>query len=128
MIRDMAGAPGLTVIWPPEGTSTSAPSYVGIARRLDMAQARLDAVEAHRAGRDPHTPPAAQHERELRAIRRLVADLTTDLLGADHPLVTQLVSCERPHGEVAPAACIPSSRLDGVRVHCFVHRVSFVPR
>src|SRR5918997_4808905 len=116
MIRDMAGAPGLTVIWPPEATPTGTSSFAEITQRLDVAQARLAAVEAHLAARDPHMPPTAQHERELRAIRRLVAELTAQVLGADHPLVRLVtplrddrVSHRWPHGEVAPAEGSPGS-------------------
>jgi hypothetical protein len=134
MIRDMTGAPGLTVIWPPEATPTGTSSFSEITQRLDVAQARLEAVEAHLAGLDPQTPLATDHERELHEIRWQVAELTAQVLGADHPLVRLVtplrddrVSHRWPHGEVAPAESPPGSWLAGGRVHCFIHRVSFRP-
>src|SRR5215210_4790336 len=128
MIRDMVGAPGFTVIWPPEGTPTSASSFVEMTRSLDLVQERLEAVEAHLARRAPGTPLADHHEQDLCEIQLRVAQLAAELLGTDHPLVAQLISCERPHGEVAPAERLPGSWPAGVRVHCYVLRVSFLPR
>jgi hypothetical protein len=128
MTRDMAGPPGLTVIWPPAVTPPSASSFVEMTRSLDMVQERLDAVEAHLAGLAPGTPLAEHHEQELREIQRRVAQLAAELLGADHPLVTQLVTSERPREVVVLAERTPGSWLAGVRVHCFVQRVSFLSR
>ena len=137
MIRDMVGAPGFTVIWPPEATPTGTSSFAEITQRLDVAQARLAAVEAHLAARDPQTSLATDHEWELHEIRWQVAELTAQVLGADHPLVRLVtplrddrVSHRWPHGEVASAERPPGLWQAGVRVrvHCFVHRVSFLPR
>ena len=77
-------------------------SFVEMTRSLDMAQGRLDAVEAHLAGLAPGTPLAAHHEHDLHEIQLRVAQLAAELLGADHPLVAQLVSCERQREVVAP--------------------------
>ena len=64
---------------------------------------------------------ADQHEQdlrqELREIQLQVAQLAADLLGTDHPLVAQLVSHDRPHGEVAPVESPLRSWQAGVRVH-----------
>jgi hypothetical protein len=64
---------------------------------------------------------ADQHEQdlqqELREIQLRVAQLAADLLGADHPFAMQLVSHDRPHGEVAPAESPLGSWPAGVRVH-----------
>ena len=128
MIRDMVGAPGLTVIWPPEATPTIASSFVEMTRSLDMVQERLEAVEEHLAGLAPGTPLAEHHEQELREIQLRVAQLAADLLGADHPLVTQLVRHEGSREVVVLAERTPGSWLAGVRVRCFVHRVSFLSR
>ena len=128
MIRDMAGAPGLTVIWPPEATPNGASSFVEMTRSLDLVQGRLEAVEEHLARRAPGTPLAEHHEQDLLEIQLRVAQLAADMLGADHPLVAQLVRRDRLHGEVAPADGSPDSWLAGGRVHCFVHRVRFRPR
>jgi hypothetical protein len=128
MIRDMVGAPGFTVIWPPEATPSGILSFVEMTRSLDLVQARLEALEEHRPGCAPGTPLAEHHEQDLREIQLRVAQLAADLLGADHPLVAQLVSRDRPHGEVSPAERLPGSWQAGVRVHCFVHRVRFLPR
>ena len=78
-------------------------SLIEMTRSLDLVQARLDAVEAHLAGRAPGTPLAAHHEQELREIQLRVAQLAAGLLGTDHPLVAQLISCERQREVVAPA-------------------------
>src|SRR4051794_6069443 len=105
MLRDSGDARGFRVAWPVEATSTGRPSCDRIAQRLDHLQARLEALEASPAGRDPLTPLAAHHEQELREIRRLVADLTAEVLGADHPLVAPLreerLRPQRPPGVVA---------------------------
>ena len=122
MMRDMLGAQGFTVIWP-AATPTGASSFDGIARSLDVVQERLEAVEASLATRAPHTPPAEELEQELREIRLLVAQLTANLLGADHPLVAQLVSHERPREVVAPAESTLGSWLASASVHRPVHRV-----
>jgi hypothetical protein len=71
-----------------------------MTRSLDMAQERLDAVEDHLARLAPHTPPAEPYEQELREIQLLVAKLTTDLPGAEHPPVAHLQSA-RLHRPVA---------------------------
>ena len=92
-------------------------SFVEMTRSLDMVQARLDAVEAHFAGLSPGTPLAELHEHDLREIQLRVAQLAAELLGADHPLVTQLVSHEGSHGGVAPAESPPGSWPAGGRVH-----------
>jgi hypothetical protein len=128
MIRDMVGAPGFTVIWPPEATPSGTSSFVEMTRSLDLVQARLEALEEHRPGCAPGTPLAEHREQDLREIQLRVAQLAADLLGADHPLVAQLVSRDRPHGEVSPAERLPGPWQAGVRVHCFVHRVRFLPR
>ena len=117
MIRDMVGAPGLTVMWPPKATPTSASSFVEMIRSLDLAQEQLDAVEAHLAGLAPHTPPTAQHEQELREIQLRVAQLAAELLGVDHPLVTQLVRHAQPLEVVVLAESTLSSWLANVRIH-----------
>ena len=63
---------------------------------------------------------ADQHEQdlrqELREIQLRVAQLAADLLGTDHPLVAQLVSHDRPHGDVAPAESPLGSSPAGARV------------
>jgi len=121
MIRDSVGAPGFTVVWPAEATPTGASSAVEIDHSLDMLQVRLDAVEKHLARLAPQAAPAAHHERELREIRRQLADLTADVLGADHPLVAPLqierISHERPHFAAAPVECTPDFWLVGMHVH-----------
>ena len=128
MIRDMVGAPGFTVIWPPATTPTNTSSFCEMTRSLDLVQARLDAVEKQLSEHAAGTPEAEHDEHDLREIQRQVAQLAADLLGADHPLVTQLVRHDRPHGEVAPPESPPGSWSAGVRVHYFVRRVRFRPR
>ena len=102
---------------PVAATPSGESSFVEMDRSLDMAQARLDAVEVLLTGLAPDTPPAEPHERELREIRLLVAQLTADLLGADHPLVAQLASHERQRDVVAPAGSPLGSSPAGGRVH-----------
>ena len=99
MIRDVMGAAGFTVVWPVGLTPSSSPPASAsngdwITRRLDLARARLDTLEASLATLPPHTPPTDQQAQELHELQLLVADVTTDLLGADHPLVAQ---CVRSH-------------------------------
>jgi hypothetical protein len=98
---------------PPTGAS----SFVEMTRSLDMVQARLDAVEAHLAGRAPGTPLAEHDEQDLREIQLRVAQLAADLLGGDHPLVNQLVRHEWRLGEVAPAERPPQFLANWARVH-----------
>ena len=126
MKRDMVSAPGLTVVWPVSGAPSGASSVAGIARRLDRAQERLDVIEASLATLAPHTGPIEHHEQELREIRLLVADLTAEVLGADHPLVAQLQRARLSHagqrGVVAPAES-PRGSWAGACVHRLFHRL-----
>ncbi len=130
MTQDSAGAPGLMVIWPTKATATGTSSPSGIAQRLDLVQARLEALEEHLARLDQQTPLAADLERELHEIRWQVAGLTAEVLGADHPLARLVaplrddrLSHERPHGEVTLAESPRRSWLAGGRLHGLVNRV-----
>ena len=130
MLRERGGAPGITMVWSGAAPPPRPATGDGIAQRLDLVQARLDALEASPAERDPQTlpaaPPAAHHaaqqEQEMREIRRLVADLTAEVLGADHPLVAPLRDAplraehlrpQRPSGVVAPVMDIPAAGFLG---------------
>ena len=127
MMRNTVTIPGLTVIWPVGALPASAASRDGIARRLDHAQARLEAVETLLAGRAPQTPLPAAQAQEVREIQRLVAALTADVLGTDHPLVAQLQGAGVRHvgrsAVVAPAPCPRRSWRAGPRVPCPVPRL-----
>jgi hypothetical protein len=105
------------VTWLPEVTPTSASSFVEMTRSLDRVPERLEALEAHRAGRAPGTSLPAHHEQVLREIQLRVVQLAADLLGVDHPLVAQLVSYERPREVVAPAESPLGSWPAGAHVH-----------
>jgi hypothetical protein len=119
MLRERGGTPGVTMVWsaaallPPPCPATGD----GIAQRLDQLQARLDALEASPAGWDSQSPLAAAHAQEQDEIRRLVADLTAEVLGANHPLVAPLrharLGSPRPPGGVAPGAGLPGAGLPG---------------
>ena len=111
MLRERGGAPGVTLVWSGAAPSPRPAAAGGIAQRLDQLQARLDALEASAAGQDPQSPLAAAHAQEQDEIQRLVADLTAEVLGADHPLVAPLrharLGPPRPPGDVAPSAGLP---------------------
>ena len=118
MLRERGGAPGVTLVWSSAAPSPRPAAAGGIAQRLDQLQARLDALEASPAGRDSQPPPAVQDEpyaQEMDEIRRLVADLTAEVLGANHPLVAPLrharLGSPRPPGGIAPAPGLPAPGL-----------------
>jgi hypothetical protein len=110
MLRERGGTAGVTLVWSGATPSPHPTAPDGIAQRLDQLQARLDALEASPAGQDPQSPLAVQdasQEQERDEIRRLVADLTAEVLGANHPLVAPLrharLGSPRPPGGIAPA-------------------------
>jgi hypothetical protein len=138
MLRDGTGDPGLTVVWPagappPRALPPGASAGDGITRRLDLAQARLDALEASLATLAPHLPLNNQQAQDLHELHLLLADLTAELLGADHPLVAPLREARRSHpglreevtpaGVVTPAARARGSWLGGRRGHPLVQRL-----
>jgi hypothetical protein len=101
----------------PRTGESSESSFVEIARSLDLAQERLDVVEAHRARCSSGTPLADLHQQDLRAIQLEVAQLAAALLGADHPFVAQLVNHEWSREVVAPAK---STRVPGPSVRASI--------
>ena len=118
MLRERGGAPGVTLVWSGAAPSPRPAAAGGIAQRLDQLQARLDALEASAAGQDPQSPLAVQdasQEQERDEIRRLVADLTAEVLGANHPLVAPLrharLGSPRPPGGIASAPGLPAPGL-----------------
>ena len=94
---------------------TRASAFVEMTHNLDTVQERLDAVEAHFAGCAPGSPLAQHDEQDLREIQLRVAQLAAELLGADHPLVAQLVSHEGSRAVVTPAERSPGSWPAGAR-------------
>ena len=120
MLRERGGTAGVTLVWSGAAPSPRPAAAGGIAQRLDQLQARLDALEASPAGRDSQPPPAVQdapQEQEMDEIRRLVADLTAEVLGANHPLVAPLrharLGPPRSQGGIAPSAGLPAPGLPG---------------
>jgi hypothetical protein len=118
MLRERGGTAGVTLVWSGATPSPHPTAPDGIAQRLDQLQARLDALEASPAGQDPQSPLAVQdasQEQERDEIRRLVADLTAEVLGANHPLVAPLrharLGSPRPPGGIAPALGLPAPGL-----------------
>jgi hypothetical protein len=110
MLRERGGTAGVRLVWSGATPSPHPTAPDGIAQRLDQLQARLDALEVSAAGQDPQSPLAVQdasQEQERDEIRRLVADLTAEVLGANHPLVAPLrharLGSPRPPGGIAPA-------------------------
>ena len=110
MLRERGGTAGVRLVWSGATPSPHPTAPDGIAQRLDQLQARLDALEASAAGQDPQSPLAVQdasQAQEQDEIRRLVADLTAEVLGANHPLVAPLrharLGSPRPPGGIAPA-------------------------
>jgi hypothetical protein len=118
MLRERGGTAGVTLVWSGATPSPHPTAPDGIAQRLDQLQARLDALEVSAAGRDPQSPLAVQdasQEQEQDEIRRLVADLTAEVLGANHPLVAPLrharLGSPRPPGGLTPGAGLPGAGL-----------------
>jgi hypothetical protein len=115
MLRERGGTAGVTLVWSGAAPSPRPAAAGGIAQRLDQLQARLDALAASAAGQDPQSPLAAAQAQERDEIRRLVADLTAEVLGANHPLVAPLrharLGSPRPPGGIAPALGLPAPGL-----------------
>jgi hypothetical protein len=118
MLRERGGTAGVTLVWSGATPSPHPAATGGIAQRLDQLQARLDALEASPAGQDSQSPLAAAQAQERDEIRRLVADLTAEVLGANHPLVAPLrharLGSPRPPGGIAPGLPAPGLPVTGL--------------
>ena len=118
MLRERGEVAGVTMVWSGAAPPLHPAAGDRIAQRLHQLQARLDALAASPPGWDSQTAPAVQdahHAQEMAEIQRLVADLTAEVLGAEHPLVAPLrharLGPPRPPGDVAPGAGLPGAGL-----------------